>query len=136
MKKDILFPKVEGVSICIVNENHTTNQPAVWDVYLINENRHALDKVLISSKGYNNEIPNTKSCSSILRHFIGTVKARSFVKVEPIIEEVFVLHNEYFLSYYFNNILFDKKYVFLAESIQDKNFTDIPIINKKGVWIK
>jgi len=32
--------------------------------------------------------------------------------------------------------LFDKKYIFLAETIKDENLINIPIINKLGVMIK
>jgi hypothetical protein len=32
--------------------------------------------------------------------------------------------------------MYDKKYVFLAESISDKNMRDIPILGAKGVMIK
>jgi hypothetical protein len=45
------------------------------------------------------------------------------------------LHNEYFISFFNSQGLFDKKYIFLAESIHEKNFTSIPYMNKKGVMI-
>jgi hypothetical protein len=50
-------------------------------------------------------------------------------------DNVFGINNEYWLSFYVDKIMYDKKYVFLAESIIDVNFTMIPLINKMGVMI-
>jgi len=56
--------------------------------------------------------------------------------IEPITKEVFGLSNEYWVSFTLNNQLLDKKFVFLAETIVDSNFVNVPIINKRGVLIK
>lgn len=137
MKKDILFPKAEGVSVCVVHEkSEDFPDQKVWNVYLINESRTILENVMVSSTGYIEQFNGEKKSSSTLRHYFKDVKARSFIKIEPIIEQVFQLNNEYWVSFYKNNSLFDKKFIFLPESIHEKNFTDIPIIKQKGVWIK
>jgi hypothetical protein len=137
MKKDILFPKVEGVSVCVIQENSVDfPDQKVWNVYLINETRTILENVMVSSTGYIEQLNGEKKSSSTLRHYFKTVKARSYVKIEPIIEQVFQLNNEYWVSFYKNNSLFDKKFIFLPESIDEKYFTDIAIINQKGIWIK
>jgi hypothetical protein len=137
MKKDIYFPKVEGISVCVIHEKSEDflNQK-VWNVYLINETRSILENVMVSSTGYIEQINGEKKSSSTLRHYFKDVKARSFVKIESIIEQVFQLNNEYWVSFYKNNSIFDKKFIFLPESIQEKNFTEIPIIKQQGVWIK
>ena len=57
-------------------------------------------------------------------------------KIEPIQEELFGLNNEYWLSFYNNSVMYDKKFVFLAESVQNDHLINIPIINKPGVMIK
>ena len=46
------------------------------------------------------------------------------------------LSNEFLVTYYIDNVIYDKKYVFLPDSIQEKHFSSIPILNKKGVLIK
>jgi hypothetical protein len=51
-------------------------------------------------------------------------------------EDLFHIHNEYWLTYFHNNELLDKKYIFLAETIKKENFTTIPLIEKKGILIK
>ena len=50
--------------------------------------------------------------------------------------EVFGLTNQYLLSFYIDRVIFDKKYIFLAESIIDDNLVNIPLINRPGVLIR
>jgi hypothetical protein len=89
----------------------------------------------VSSKGYgviNGEAVKT----STLRHFLNEVKPGSFMKIEPIMEDVFSLSNEYWVSFYIDKIIYDKKFIFLPETISSEYFTLIPILNKRGVMIK
>lgn len=133
MKKEITPPIVENIAVAIVPEQNEENEK-IWNVYLLNLRETAIEGIIVSSKGYgfiNNEQRNT----SVLRHFIKTLPAKSYSKIEPIIEEVFALNNEFWVSFFYNNILYDKKYVFLAESINENFFTDIPLIKKRGVLI-
>ncbi|MCB9178211.1 MAG: hypothetical protein H6590_02125, partial [Flavobacteriales bacterium] len=51
MRKDIPDPKVEGVAMAVVREKDEDGEDA-WYVYLINRNEHALENVLVSSRGY------------------------------------------------------------------------------------
>ena len=64
------------------------------------------------------------------------VSPKSFVKFEPMIETLFGLNNEYWVSFYINKVMYDKKYIFLPETIKEENLILIPYINKKGVMIK
>jgi hypothetical protein len=45
------------------------------------------------------------------------------------------LTNEYWLSFYIDNTIYDKKYIFLPESIVDDNLSKVPLVNKPGVII-
>ena len=133
MKKDLPENIVEDISIAIVLESQTP-EAMIWNVYLVNEKNTALTNVFVSSKGYGiNEGKEVKT--STLRHFVGDVEAKSSVKIEAIDPQVFGLTNEYWLSYYIDNTIFDKKYIFLPESIVDSNLIRIPIVNKPGVLI-
>lgn len=137
MKKDIKIPAVEDIIISVVQEINPENNENVYNVYLINLKSIDIENVLVTSKGYGeNKTTGEKIKTSVLRHSLGTVKTKSFVKIEPIIEEVFGLSNEYWLSFYENNTIFDKKYIFLAESIREENFVQVPLIEKKGVVIR
>lgn len=134
MKKDIIPPIVEDVAVAVVREENELHE-AEWNVYLINLKKEKIEGVLVSSKGYgmyNEEDVKT----STLRHFLDEVEACSFSKIEPIVENLFGLNNEYWVSFYLNKIMYDKKYIFLPETIKEENFITIPYINKKGVMIK
>ena len=134
MKKDIEFPIVTDIAVAVVTEKNELNQDE-WNVYLLNLKDKAIEGVLVSSRGYG-ELNQEKRATSELRHFLNVIDKKSFAKIEPIIEEVFGLNNEYWVSFYLNKQMFDKKFIFLAESIRKENCTNIPVLNKPGVLIK
>ena len=111
-----------------------TPEAKLWKVYLINLKNDAIETVLVSSKGYG-EKNGENIKTSILRHSIGNVPAKSFAEIELIDEQVFGLTNEYWLSYYIGSQIFDKKFIFVPESIVDSNMTRVPLLNKAGVMI-
>lgn len=134
MKADLPENTVEDIAIAVVLMSET---PEVknWTVYLVNLKNEIITNVLISSKGYGEK--NGKQVkTSVLRHFIGDMDAKTFKGVEAIDPEVFGLTNEYWLSYYIGSTIYDKKFIFLPESIVDLNLIKIPLVNKPGVMIK
>jgi hypothetical protein len=134
MKKDIIPPVVEDIAVAVVKEVNELNEME-WNVYLLNLKQIQIEGVLVTSKGYgiyNDEEVKT----SVLRHFLDVVDANDYKKIEPITEMVFGLNNEFWVSFFANKVMYDKKYIFLPETIKEENFTLIPIINKKGVMIK
>lgn len=134
MKKDIVIPKVENVALAIVEEENNLKE-AVWNVYMINLKKEELSGVLVSSKGYGKKDDEDVK-TSLLRHFLDTIPAESYKKIEPIPKELFGLNNEYWVSFYHRGTMYDKKYIFLAESVQETNYRNIPFINKRGVMIQ
>jgi hypothetical protein len=134
MKKDIIPPVVEDIALAVIKEQNELAED-VWNVYMLNLKKEMIEGVLVTSKGYgsyNGE--NVKT--STLRHFLDEIPARGYAKVEPIMENLFGLTNEYWVSFYLHNVMYDKKYIFLAESIREENFIPIPLIGKKGVMIR
>ena len=134
MKKDIIPQIVEDIAVAVVTEENDLGEKE-WNVYLLNLKKEKIEGVLVTSKGYGS-LDGEEVKTSTLRHFLDEVKAQSFVKIEPIVETVFGLNNEFWVSFYINKIMYDKKYIFLAESITPTNLITIPLINKKGVMIK
>jgi hypothetical protein len=61
------------------------------------------------------------------------VDANSYKLIEPIDEQTFGLNNEYWLSYYIGREIFDKKFIFLPESIVDDNFIKLPVSTNRGL---
>ena len=136
MREDITIPKMEDISVAVVQELNEEKTKEVYNVYLINEKKVQIKNTLVTSKGYGeNKMTGEKINTSILRHFIGDVPPRDYAKIEPIIEEVFGLNNEYWVSFFQDGQMYDKKFIFLAETITEENMVKVPILGKKGVLI-
>lgn len=133
MIKDIIQPEVTDIAMAVVNE--ITENDSGWFVYLLNLKDIPVKGVLVSSKGYG-EIDGENMRTSVLRHYFDELPAKSYCKVEPIIEDVFKLSNEYWVSFYVGNLIHDKKFIFLPETISSENFTTIPLLGVKGVMIR
>ncbi len=134
MKKDLPDNHVEDVAIAVVLEEDKIESRS-WKVYLLNLKNQALENVLISSKGYGSINGETVKTTTF-RHYIGDVAPQKYTAIELIDEKLFAINNEFWLSYYINGTIYDKKFIFLTESVTESNFIRIPIINKPGVMIK
>lgn len=117
--------------MAIATQQNELGQP-VWNVYLLNNNPFELDNVLVTSKGYG-VYEGEEIKTSVLRHMFEQVQAKSFVKIEPIDPAIFHINNEYWVSYYIGQKIFDKKFIFVPESIVESNLIDISMLNLRGV---
>lgn len=134
MIKDLPENVVEDIAIAIALEKESI-ETKLWYVYLINLKNEPIENVLITSKGYG-EKNGEQVRTSTLRHMFPVVENGSSVLIEPIDEQTFGLNNEYWLSYYIGKDIYDKKFIFLPESIVELNFIKLPVINKPGVMIR
>ncbi len=134
MRKDIRPPKVEGVAMAVVRQQDDDGEEA-WYVYLINQRDVALKTVLVSSRGYG-QLEGEVRRTSEMRHSLDELGPKSWARIERIMEDVFGLNNQYWLSFYIDGELFDKKYIFLPDSIHEEHFTDLPLMGTRGVMIE
>ncbi|MEE3145009.1 MAG: hypothetical protein VX280_02440 [Bacteroidota bacterium] len=134
MKDELKGPKVEKVSVAIV-EMMVENEKSYY-AYLLNLREDIMEGIIISSTGYGQ---NTKTGdrikTSTLRHSIEVLLPNEAARIEPIMPEVFGLSNEYWVSFWVNEVMYDKRFVFPAESISEKNMQMIEILGQKGVII-
>ncbi len=130
MIKDIKIPSVQNVTLAVAKEGLPGLEE--WKVYLINNNDFEIENTLVASQGYG-ESEGERQRTSTLRHFLQTVPAHSFALVEPIQPEVFHLNNEYWLSYYIGLTIYDKRFVFVPDSICEENLIFIKELDLKGV---
>ena len=135
MKKELLGPKVENVAIAIAQSQNEEGEK-VYYVYLLNLRNDIMEGIIVCSKGYG-EDPNLgeKIKTSTLRHTIEVLLPNEAAKIEPIMEEVFSLYNEYWVSFWVDGTLYDKKYVFHPEQIYESNFKHIDALNKRGILL-
>ena len=132
MKKDIPLKKVEDVAIAIIPNEEDEK---FWDVFLINLKEDNINNVLINSKGYGVKDGDTVKTSQ-LRYFYEQIGPQMAVLIEPLPAELTQLTNEFWVSFNYDDFMYDKKYVFVRGSIFQTNFTDIPIVNKRGIMIR
>lgn len=128
MKKDIDFKPVKEVFVTIVQGDAGD----MWKVYLVNRSAEVLENILVTSKGYGNK-KEEKQKTSILRHSIPTLEPAGFALLESIDPGVFHLSNEYWVSFYIGGQIYDKKYIFVPDTINEKNLVYIEELDQKGV---
>lgn len=131
MIKDIIVPEVKNVTLAIARTNGQGIH-GEWKVYLINNNEFPLENTLVASKGYG-EKDGEKQNTSILRHFLETVPPHSTALIEPIDPAVFHLNNEYWVSYYIGTQIYDKRFVFVPDTLREENLSYIPELEMEGV---
>ncbi|MGB0932690.1 MAG: hypothetical protein ACPGU5_00300 [Lishizhenia sp.] len=135
MKEELKSPEVNNVSVAVAFEEGVG--ATIYNVYLINERTEMLENVLVSSTGYGLDLKtNQKIKTSTLRHSLGNIEPRSTRLIEPIMDTVFGLTNQFWVSFWMGNKMYDKKFIFLAESIKKENLIDLPLLGLKGVLIK
>ena len=136
MKQDISFDPVEGVSVAIVPAADNALTPAgqpIWQVYLLNHNAFPLQNVIVNANGYGQQADGEKVRTSTLRYLFEEVPPRTAVPIEPLDPALFHLNNQYWVSYYHGVRIFDKKYIFVPDSIVEANFTHIALLDRAGV---
>lgn len=131
MIRDINIPEVKNVTLAVARIKGAEGQ-SEWKVFLINNNEFAIENTLVASKGYG-EKDGQPQQTSILRHFLETIQPNSAMLVEPIDPSVFHLNNEYWVSYYIGRQIFDKRFVFVPDSICEENISFIKELNMEGV---
>jgi hypothetical protein len=134
MKQDIPFEPVVGVSIAIVPDADALSATpgegatATWQVFLLNNNEFPLENVIIASEGYGNQPDGQAVRTSTLRYHFPEIAAHSATPIELIDPAIFHLTNQYWVSYYRDRQIFDKKFVFVPDSIVPANFSRLDLL--------
>lgn len=107
----------------------------VWYVYLVNDSDFLIESVMVVSKAFGT-IDGEMKKTSLLRHAFVEVPAVSVVKIEMIEKSVLVLNNEFMLTFFMGNKLYDKKFIFKANSINETNVEEVPILFVDGIIVR
>jgi hypothetical protein len=134
MKKDITIPEVENVFLAAVQEWSDDFMEKVWYAYLINDSDFMLDSVMVVSKAFGTLDGEMKK-TSLLRHAFVEVPAVSVVKIEMLEKSVLLLNNEFMVTFFIGDKLYDKKYIFKANSITPDYVEEVPILFVDGVIV-
>lgn len=131
MKKDIEIPKVEDVHIVAVKEWDKDFTGQQWNIYIVNNRNDVISTILVLSRGKSEDRK-----TSTLRHGLGDLNPHSSVKVELITEEVLGFTNEYLLTFFIENRLFERNFVFKPNTISDDLISEIPVMESDGILAK
>ena len=128
MKKDIQIPEVKNVHLAVVFEYNDIYKTDDWNVYVINNKNTDLEMMVIVSQGFS----ETKT-TSVLRKKITLLPANSFAKIELIQPDLFTLNNRFQVSFFEENTLYEKTFIFKQNTIKEGVLRMIPEIKKRGV---
>ena len=135
MKSDIKIPEVENVFLAAVSEFSADFGENVWIVYLVNDSDFDIESVMVVSKAFgtiNGEMKKT----SLLRHAFVHVPAVSVVKIEMIEKSVLQLNNEFVLTYFIGNTMFDKSFIFKKHFDVGGDKEEVPILFVEGFVVR
>jgi hypothetical protein len=131
VKEDIEIPIAKDVYVAIVHEWNKEFLSQDWNTYIINNRSTPIEMVLIVSKGFDGEVK-----TSTLRYAFGKIDGKGFEKIEMVQEEVLRLTNEFFVTYYADNKLYEKRFLFEKDSVNEQNTVHIPILEMDGILAK
>ena len=136
MKKDILIRPVVGVSVAVTPDEQAATATAEapgWQVFLVNDNDQPLQNVIVSSNGYGTDAQGEAIRTSTLRHALPEVPPHAAAPIEALDSALFHLHNQYWVSYYIDGQVFDKKFVFVPDSIGFEQLKPINLLIPQGI---
>jgi len=128
MKKDINFHIAEYVQVVAVQEWDLDFLAKNWNVYLINNASQVIETVLVVTRGKSDDRK-----TATLRYNLGNMESQTAKKIEFILEEVLSFTNEYMVTYFSEDKLYEKRFVFDAHQISEKNTEAISVLDNKGV---
>ncbi len=128
MKKDIHLPEIVNVTVAIQPGEDGEH----WRVHLVNGNEFLIKNILVASKGYGKKEPDREE-TSVIRQFFDELPAKSSLQIELIDSQVFHLFNEYGVTYYINDEIHFKKFVFVPDSILRDNLIFNEILSTEVV---
>jgi len=128
LKKDIHIPEVKDVYIAVVHEYNDTYKVYDWNAYIINDKSVDLEMVIIVTKGYSED-----KKTATFRKKIEALPAKSYTKIEMLLEDVLSINNLFNVSFFEDNKLFEKAFEFRKNTINENALQQIPLMKLKGV---
>jgi hypothetical protein len=131
LKKDIEIPESKGIYLAAVREKNEESQSMEWNAYLINDSGTSIEMALIVAKGF-----DKMESTSTMRHSIKLLPAKSFAKIEFLQDELLRLNNQFFVTYFAGDKMYEKTFLFPKNSINEAAIKELPVIKKQGVLVK
>lgn len=135
MKHDIIIPEVENVFLAAIHQWNEDFMEKMWTVFIVNDSDFDLDGVMVVSKAFGT-IDGEMKKTSLLRHAFQHIPTVSVIKIELIEKSVLALNNEFMLTYFIGDTLYDKKFIFKKNFFSDLPLEEVPILFEEGIIIR
>ena len=135
MKSDIKIPEVENVFLAAIQQWSDDFMEKIWNVYLINDSDFKIESVMVVSQAFGTLKGEMKK-TSLLRHAFLEIPPVSSVKVEMIEKSVLQLNNEFMVTYFIENTLYDKKFIFKKNFDTNLEIEEVPVLFENGIIIR
>jgi hypothetical protein len=135
MREELKGPKVENVSVALV-EIPLENNEKEYIVYLLNLRDDIIEGIIVASTGYGvNPKTGEEVKTSTLRRGIELMLPNEAARIEPIMPELFHLTNEFWVSFWIDDVMYDKRFLFLPGSIKQEDFQLIELLGHRGILL-
>ena len=131
MKEDIQIPEVKNVYVAALFEFNDDFNSNEWNIYIINENKEALETVLVVSDG-----ESKQRKTSTLRKKLDRLPANSIAHLEYLQDDLTSFNNTFKVTYFLGHKMYHKDFKFPSHSISRKKVKEIKAIGKKGILSK
>ncbi|NBY41387.1 MAG: hypothetical protein EBQ66_11025 [Flavobacteriia bacterium] len=102
----------------------------------MNNKPDIIEGIIVTSVGYGEDLKTGENVkTSVFRHSLEVMLPGELAKIEMISPEVFNLYNEFWVSFWLEEILYDKKFVFAPRTILTENLTYLKQFEKKGIML-
>ena len=135
MKSDIKIPEVENVFLAAIQQWSDDFMEKIWNVYLINDSDFKIESVMVVSQAFGTLKGEMKK-TSLLRHAFLEIPPVSSVKIEMIEKSVLQLNNEFMVTYFIENTLYDKKFIFKKNFDTNLEIEEVPVLFENGIIIR
>ena len=71
-----------------------------------------------------------------MRHGLGDIPAQNYRKIEMLQEDILAFNNEFFITFFADDKLYERRFIFEKHSITESNAVTLPVMELEGVLAK
>lgn len=128
MKKDIAIPEVSGVHLLALREPHEEMENPVWNIYLWNKGATDLETVIVVLRGASDD-----KKTSVMRRTLQKLEPGSYAKLEFLPDELLHFRNEYLVTFFMGNTMYEKDFVLEPGDISEEKIASVSLPGIQGI---
>lgn len=132
MQRDIPIREVTEVGLALIPED-AESVGELWVAHIVNLKDHALKNVLVNVQGCG-EVDGSEKKTANVRYLIEEIGPLSSHKIEVLLPEVLSVANQFWISFSYDNYLYDKKFIVPNDAREIMELVGIPVLHCQGLW--